>query len=150
MSDEDRTQLDLAAYATLVELWRQENPIKTTKLQTLLAVNAGLIAVATLNGGMAEINAMVFVCGLLFSGVWTLSIARTVLSQQAWKVKITEISARHPGDPRFLVLDTEAAEQRVPRWLRVLGGVSSKYYLVASPLLLCVGWLIALAKLATR
>lgn len=147
MSEGRDTNTDLEAYTTLMDLWRAENPIKTTKLQVLLAVNAGLIAVAVLNGGLVDKNAPLFACGFLFCGVWTLSIARTVLSQQAWKNKLNEISARHPGDIRFSVLDTGPAENRAPYWLRTLGGVSSKYYLVASPVLLCGGWLAALAAL---
>jgi len=150
MSEANDTNADLEAYATLVHLWRAENPIKTIKLQVLLAVNAGLVAVVTLNGGLEEKNALLFVCGCAFCGVWTLSIGRTVLSQQAWQLKLNEISARHPGDIRFSVHDTGLAEQRAPRWLRALGGVPSKYYLVSSPVLLCVGWLTALAALAVQ
>lgn len=147
MNQDHDTHTDLTAYTALIDLWRAENPIKTTKLQVLLAVNAGLIAVAVINGGLVDKNAPLFGCGFLFCGVWTLSIARTVLSQQAWKVKISEISACHPGDIHFSILDTSAAEARAPRWLRLLGGVSSKYYLVASPVLLCGAWLTALAAL---
>lgn len=148
MNEGHNTNADLEAYTALTVLWRAENPIKTTKLQVLLAVNAGLIAVAVLNGGLADKNAPLFACGFLFCGIWTLSIARTVLSQQAWKIKLNEISARHPGDVRFAMLDTGPAESRAPYWLRTLGGVSSKYYLVASPVLMCGGWLAALAVLA--
>lgn len=150
MSEGHDTNTDLAAYTALMGLWRAENPIKTTKLQVLLTVNAGLIAVTVLNGGLAANNAPLFVSGVLFCGVWTLSIARTVLSQQAWKSKLNEISARHPGDIRFAILDTGAAEARAPRWLRTLGGVSSKYYLVATPVLLCAAWAAALMALAAR
>jgi hypothetical protein len=144
---EDETGKDLSNYTALVALWQGENPIKTLKLQVLLAVNAGLIAVVVLNGGLVAVNAPLCACGLFFSLIWTLSIGRTVLSQQAWKIKLGDICARHPGDARFSLLETRDAERRVTPWLRAVGSVPSKYYLVAGPAGLTVVWLMALTAL---
>jgi hypothetical protein len=41
------------------------------------------------------------------------------------------------------VLDTLEAERLAPGFLRLFGGVSSKYYLVVAPLVLCAAWLVA-------
>jgi hypothetical protein len=145
MSDDEETNRDLAAYNALLALWRSENPIKTTKLQVLLAVNAGLIAATQ----FAQQVLLLCLTGFAFSLVWGLSIARTTLSQQAWKIKLNDIAARHGGDPRFNVLDTVDAERRTPGWLRAIGGVSSRYYLIAAPLGLTAAWLIALLTAMT-
>ena len=39
MTDNEQTKSDLEAFSMLLDLWKGENPIKTTKLQVLLAVN---------------------------------------------------------------------------------------------------------------
>ena len=35
-------------------------------------------------------------------------------------------------------------EKKAPRWLRFLGSVSSKYYLLGAPLLFSISWFICL------
>jgi hypothetical protein len=50
MPDSEELQRDLDAYGRLVGLWAQENPIKTNKLQVLLAVNGLLVTGLQING----------------------------------------------------------------------------------------------------
>jgi hypothetical protein len=140
----DPTQRDYDTYLRLLDLWSKENPIKTTKLQVLLAVNGALISVVHYNGGFVASNLPLFVAGAVLSLVWTLSIGRTVLFQKAWQHKMQTIADRYPDDPRFQILDTRDAERAAPDWLRVLGGVSSKYYLMASPVVFSLAWLVGL------
>ena len=141
MTGNERTKSDLEAFSMLLDLWKGENPIKTTKLQVLLAVNGLLLSVVQLNGGLVLKNLPLFLVGFALCLVWTLSIGRTCLFQRAWKIKMLEIAEGHAGDPRFEILDTDAAKRAAPLWLRVFGGVSSKYYLLASPFVFAVGWL---------
>ena len=141
MTDNDSTKSDLEAYSMLLDLWKGENPIKTTKLQVLLAVNGILLSVVQLNGGLIADNLPLFLAGFVLCLVWTLSIGRTCLFQKAWKIKMLTIAQEHPGDRRFQVLDTDAAKRAAPLWLRAFGGVSSKYYLLASPFVFAIGWL---------
>lgn len=54
-----------------------------------------------------------------------------------------KLANQHIGDPRFEILDTEEAKREAPLWLRTFGGVSSKYYLLASPFVFAIGWLLA-------
>jgi len=134
---------DLAAYGQLLRLWSKENSIKTIKFQVLLATNAGLLAVVMISGGFAHDNWPLYLGGVFLSLVWTLSIGRTVLFQKSWKVRLLSIAERHPDDIRFHVLDANETIRHLPLWLRMIGGVSSKYYLIGTPIMFCVGWLLA-------
>lgn len=140
MTENEDKKRDLEAFAMLLDLWKSENPIKTTKLQVLLAVNGVLISVVQLNGGLVPKNLTLFITGFVLCLVWTLSIGRTCLFQRAWKIKMLKIAEGHTDDPRFEILDTDAAKRAAPTLLRVFGGVSSKYYLLASPFVFAIGW----------
>jgi hypothetical protein len=142
MADRDEAERDYEAYRQLLELWKHENPIKTVKLQFLLAVNAGLAAVMQL----ADARWPLFALGLFLCAVWLLSIGRTVLSQQQWKLSLRALARKHAGDPRFGVLDVSAVEHAPAAWLRAFGGVSSKVYLVGTPLALAFAWLALLVR----
>ena len=142
MTDSEETKSDYEAFAMLLDLWKSENPIKTTKLQVLLAVNGILLSVAQLNGGLVSENLPIFLAGFVLCLVWTLSIGRTCLFQKAWKIKMINIAKGHDGDPRFHILETDDAKRAAPFWLRAFGGVSSKYYLLASPFVFAIGWLV--------
>lgn len=143
MTEDEQTKSDVEAFSMLLDLWKGENPIKTTKLQMLLAVNGILLSVVQLNGGFISTNLPLLFAGFVLCLVWTLSIGRTCLFQRAWKIKMLKLANQHIGDPRFEILDTEEAKREAPLWLRTFGGVSSKYYLLASPFVFAIGWLLA-------
>lgn len=136
------TQNDLQAFSMLLDLWKSENPIKTTKLQVLLAVNGVLLSVVQFNDGFVRKNLPLFLTGFVLCLIWTLSIGRTCLFQKAWKISMEKIAARHADDPRFRILETEASKREAPFLLRTFGGVSSKYYLLGAPFVFALGWLL--------
>ena len=138
-SDDESTQ-DLQAYHALLDLWRQENPIKTIKLQFLLAVNGFLLGVVQLNGGFVLANWPLCLGGAVLSLVWTLSLGRTSLFQKVWQIQLRDLAAKYPDDPRFQVAVRDEAIEQAPGWLRLLGGVSSKYYLLGAPVVFFLGW----------
>jgi hypothetical protein len=148
MSDE--AARDWEAYQAILDLWKQENPIKTTKLQVLLAVNGGLLTVVSITGGFCPDNWAIYLTGAVLSGVWTLSIGRTTLYQQYWKHKLDALAKRYPDDPRFSVRDVASVKDKPKPFLRAVGGVSSKYYLLGAPILLSLAWLLALIVAAAR
>jgi hypothetical protein len=148
--DDDITQRDLQAYERLVDLWAQENPIKTNKLQVLLAVNGLLLTGVQLSGGFTRNSWSLCAAGALFSAIWTFSIGRTVLFQKIWQQKAREISRRHPADIRFQALETDEDEKRVRGAARVFGMVSSKYYLLFSPAIFTAAWLVVLLVVLLR
>jgi hypothetical protein len=139
-----QTEQDLQTYNTLLMLWQAENPIKTIKLQFLLASNAGLLGFAALAGEDTDLLAA---GAVVLNVIWTLSIGRTSLFQKAWKNKLNEIALHHPNDARFQILDLTATEARAPTWLRMIGGVSSRYYLLGAPIGLALAWLIIALRL---
>jgi len=141
---DDPTEKDFEVYKILLDLWSKENPIKTTKLQVLLAVNALLVTGMQINGGIISKNWPFYVAGAVFSAIWTFSIGRTVLFQKVWQRKIAALQARHAGDPRFAILDTDADENAIGGVARAFGRVSSKYYLLWSPAIFTVTWVVAL------
>lgn len=141
MAETKEISRDLEAFSHLIRLWAGENPIKTMKLQVLLAVNAGLIAAVELNGGFVFGNLPLFLGGLVVCLIWTLSIGRTTLAQRLWKAKMAGIAAKHPNDPRFQITNTEGVHAEAPRWLHLLGGVPSRYYLLGTPVGFGLMWL---------
>lgn len=133
---------DWQCFQQLLTLWRAENPIKTIKLQFLLASNTLLLGMLQINGGVVRENLLLLIGGAILCIVWTLSIGRTSLFQKAWKLKLDEIAQRNPDDERFQILDKKAAEHLAPVWLQILGGVSSRYYLLGAPLGFAMAWLL--------
>ncbi len=143
MADNTQRERDLQLYRQLLDLWQAENPIKTIKLQFLLASNALLLGFMQLSGGLVASNRPLMLGGFVLCLLWTLSIGRTALFQKAWKIRLDEISRRYADDERFQLLDQRQALARAPVWLRLLGGVSAKYYLLGAPVGMALGWLLA-------
>lgn len=133
---------DYQMYCQLIRLWAKENPIKTGKLQMLLLVNGLIIIAVTLNGGTVGRNWPLYCAGAFMSLIWTLSIGRTSLFQKIWQNKIEKLAQRHPEDKRFHVLQNSEAKAAAPALLQIIGGVSSKYYLLGAPLAFCIWWLV--------
>jgi len=151
MTEQERqVELDYETYKSLLDLWAKENRIKTTKLQVLLAVNALLVSAVNISGGLHPKQWYVYLAGAIFSFIWMFSIGRTSLFQDVWQIKIAEVQGRHPGDPRFAILDTAAAQQRARPLLRYFGAISSKWYLLFSPLVFALVWLGVLILSLTR
>ena len=134
---------DWHTYQQLLRLWQAENPIKTIKLQYLCLTNAVLLSALQLSGGIIAGSTLLMLGGAILNLVWTLSIGRTALFQKAWKNKLDEIAKRHSHDTRFQLLQIKEAEAQAPQWLRLLGGVSSKYYLLGTPVFFALAWLFA-------
>ncbi|MGE5832112.1 MAG: hypothetical protein ACM3X8_04265 [Methanomicrobiales archaeon] len=145
--DTGRAGDDYASYRILVDLWAAENPVKTAKLLALLVVHALLIVAMTLGGGLVPRNWPVCLAGVAFSLVFVLSLGRTLLFQEAWRLKIRALASRYIGEERFQVLETAEAQRDAPPLLRILGGIPSVYYLLGAPLLLLASWLVALVLL---
>jgi hypothetical protein len=133
-------EADYQTYQTLLDMWSKENPIKTTKLQVLLAVNALLVSAVNISGGITPNKWYVYLAGGVFSLIWMFSIGRTALFQDVWQIKIADLRKLHPGDPRFSILESEAERKRAKLMMRLFGAIPSKYYLLLSPLALAVTW----------
>jgi hypothetical protein len=144
--NDQTVERDLEAYKMLVELWSAENPIKTTKLQLLLTVNSIFVSALKISGAslISRNSWYVYLAGALFSLIWTFSIGRTVLFQEVWEIKIRQLCASHPGDSRFSVLETRDAINKASRMKRGFGRISSKWYLLFSPFVLAIAWLVVL------
>lgn len=143
----DDLDKDYETYKQLVSLWMSENPIKTNKLQVLLVVNGLLITAVSVSGGFVAKNWPIYLGGALLSLVWVLSIGRTSLFQKIWQAKIRKLAGKYPKDSRFQLLEESAALRELKRsdkFLRVVGAVSSKYYLIGAPFAFCVAWLLVL------
>ena len=148
--DQSPVDRDFEVYKILLEKWSAENPIKTNKLQVLLAANAILVAALGASGGLTADKWYVYIAGAVFSLVWTLSIGRTSLFQSLWKIKLDELRKAHPNDPRFEVLDMTNVEKKARKTLRILGGVSSKWYLLFAPLVFSIAWIVILVYTISR
>lgn len=126
-------QLAIEKYKLLFELWMSENPIKTNKLQMLMATNSVLASAFFL----ADRTAWIALVGFLFSTVWVLSIGRTTSYQRHWAQQLEEIRTMYVENPMF---DIHSAEIDPPVW----GSVSSRYYLVGTPIAAAIAWLVVM------
>jgi hypothetical protein len=144
VTEPEQAERDYQTYRCLLDLWSRENPIKTTKLQVLLAVNALLVATVTLSGGIVGSHWYIYFAGAVFSAIWMFSIGRTALFQDVWQIKLADLRQRHPQDPRFSILETADAQRRARPLIRTFGAVPSKWYLLPSPLVFALAWLLIL------
>lgn len=143
-----QVQRDFETYKLLLNLWQSENPIKTNKLQVLLAVNGLLVSAVSLSGGFVPELWYVYVAGAVFSLIWTFSIGRTSFFQDLWQARLLELQRRYPGDSRFSVLENARYRSQARLLVRVFGAVPSRWYLLLSPFAFAIIWLIVL--FATR
>ncbi len=140
----EQTELDYQTYTSLLDLWSRENPIKTAKLQVLLAVNAVLVAALNISGGITPGKWSLYLAGAVFCFIWTFSIGRTSLFQDVWQIKLKDLRERYPDDPRFSLLETSREKERVQLLLRIFGGIPSKWYLLFTPFCFTLAWLVVL------
>lgn len=141
---EEQSDHDYETYKQLLQLWQSENPIKTIKLQVLLAVNALLVAAVSVSGGFSGDRWYVYVAGMIFNLIWTFSIGRTSLFQDVWQARLLELQRRYPGDARFSLLDNARYRRQTRRMVRAFGAVPSRWYLLLSPLAFAIAWLVVL------
>jgi len=139
--EENKADRDYDIYRQLVELWGKENPIKTNKLQVLLVVNSLLLAAVNITGGFKPKNWPLYLGGAVFSLVWVLSIGRTSLFQEIWQTKLDELARKYSEDERFQIFKHTTEVRQSPLFLRIVGGVPSKYYLIGAPFVFCIVWL---------
>jgi hypothetical protein len=123
-------QLAVDRYKLLFDLWMSENPIKTNKLQMLMATNSILVSVFFLTEDIFWIALV----GFFFSLVWVFSIGRTVSFQHHWQSQMEQLRQEYSGNTIF---QTHSAKISPPPW----GSVSSRYYLLGTPMATAVGWL---------
>lgn len=146
--NEKQADRDYETYRQLLQLWQSENPIKTAKLQMLLAVNALLMSAVSVSGGFGNDRWYVYVTGIVLNLIWTFSIGRTSLFQDVWQARLLELQRRNAGDARFSLLDNARYRRQTRRMVRTFGAVPSRWYLLLSPLAFAIAWLAIL--LVTR
>lgn len=143
-----QVERDFETFKLLLNLWQSENPIKTNKLQVLLAVNGLLVSAVSLSGGFVPELWYVYTVGAVFSLIWTFSIGRTTLFQNVWQARMLELQKHYPDDSRFSVLENERYRPQARLLARVFGAVPSRWYLLLSPFAFTIAWLVVLV--ATR
>lgn len=144
MDQGERIEKDYQTYKLLLDLWVNENPIKTNKLQVLMVVNGLLVSAVQILGGFVARNWPIYLVACVLSMIWVFSIGRTVRFQTVWKLKMESLAERYPGDARFNILTSKVDEKRLPVWVRLAGAVSSKFYLIGAPILFAGAWFVIL------
>lgn len=146
--EDQNVQRDFDHYKMVVDLWARENPIKTAKLQVLLAVNAILVSALNFSGGLQPKNWHIYIAATIFNLVWTFSIGRTCLFQDIWQIKAGALRKRYPADGRFSLLETAEEQKNVRPMMRRFGGVPSRYYLLYTPFGFTLIWLLILVTVS--
>ena len=129
-------ELAVEKYKLLFELWMAENPIKTNKLQMLMATNSILISAFFLAGQTVWIA----LAGFLFSFVWILSIGRTLSFQQHWRSQMEDVRSHNSNNAMFQVHSLKIKPD-------VWGRVPSKYYTLGTPIATTLAWLVVVLYL---
>lgn len=119
-------------YKLLLDLWKSENPVKTTKLQVLILVNSILVSVFLLTSSF-----WIALAGMLFALVWILSIGRTVSYQRHWKNEMDKLQKGHSDNIVFRIHDAPAAH-------RLWGRVPSAYYTIGAAVAAALIWFVVL------
>ena len=122
-------QLAIEKYKLLFELWMSENPVKTSKLQMLIATNSILVSAFFLTGQTVWIALV----GFFFSLVWTLSIGRTLSFQQHWRSQLEDVRTKYSDSTMFQV---HSLKIRPAVW----GRMPSKYYTLGTPIVTAIAW----------
>lgn len=125
-----RRVVAIEKYKLLLDLWKSENPIKTNKLQMLMATNSILLSAFFLT----EHTFGIALVGFVFSLVWVLSIGRTVSYQHHWYSQMEDLRKKYTGNTMFQI---HSVEVKPPVW----GRVSSRYYLLGTPFSTAISWL---------
>lgn len=128
-----KEQLAIEKYKLLFDLWMSENPVKTTKLQVLMATNSILVSAFFLT----EYTIWIALVGFVFSSVWVLSIGRTTSYQRHWRSQLEELRKEYSDNILFQI---HKAKVKPTIW----GRVSSKYYLVGTPIATAFSWLVVM------
>jgi hypothetical protein len=124
----------LEKYKILNDLWTAENSVKTNKLQMLMATNAILVSALALSN---QPVVWIAVAGFVFSVVWIFSIGRTVVSQELWANQMKRLRTQFDHNPIFEIHDEKHdTRKKGPFW----GRISSKYYLLGTPIGTTIAW----------
>jgi len=123
-------QLAVEKYKLLFDLWMSENPVKTSKLQMLMATNSILVSAFFLVGQPLWIALV----GFFFSVVWILSLGRTTSFQQHWRLQMEDLRKEYSGNTLFQIHSVEIKPA-------VWGRVSSRYYTLGTPIATAISWL---------
>jgi hypothetical protein len=80
MTDQaNQIEQDYQNYKVLLDLWSKENPIKTTKLQMLLAVNGLLASAVNISGGVSGSKWYIYLAAAVRGGSgWLDSFAHSL------------------------------------------------------------------------
>lgn len=126
----DEEKLAIEKYKLLFDLWKSENPIKTNKLQVLIATNSILVSVFFL----MKHTIWIPLVGFAFSLIWIFSIGRTVSYQHHWYSQMENLRKKYSGN---IVFQIHSVKAKSPIW----GRVPSRYYLLGTPFATTISWL---------
>jgi len=126
-------QIAVEKYKMLLDLWKTEDLNKTNQLQMLMATNSLLVLAFFLTGQ----SSWIALVGFLFSFVWILSLGHTVYLQTHWRAEMEVLRERCAGNALFQI---QSAELKPSVW----GKVPSRYYLLGTPIVATVSWLVVL------
>jgi hypothetical protein len=133
IAHEQEELMALEKYRLLLDLWKSENLNKTNQLLMLMATNSLLVLAFFL----AEQTPWIALVGFLFSFVWILSLGHTVSLQNHWRAQMEILRERCA---HYALFQIHSAEIRPSFW----GKVSSRYYLLGTPIAITISWLAVL------
>jgi hypothetical protein len=120
-------------YKLLLDLWESVNRNNTNQLQMLMATNS-LLVLAFFLAGRTSWIALV---ACIFSLIWILSLGHTVsLQRNLW----AQMEALRERCAHYALFQIHSAEARLSIWDKV----PSQYYLLGTPIVATIAWLVVL------
>jgi len=137
MDEKEKNQIE--AWKVLIDLWKSENAVKTSKLMMFFAVQSLFVVAFGMNTGF---DWVVPLLALLFSFLWFFCIGRTVACQKHWKKKADDLLRGFSDASRGIydIFPTHEDEFSFPLY----GKMPATYILLLPPILTFVIWLIIL------
>jgi len=137
MDEREKNQIE--AWKVLVDLWKSENAVKTSKLMMFFAVQSLFVVAFSMRTGF---DWVVPVLALLFSVLWFFCIGRTVACQKHWKKKADGLFSKFSEESKeaYGIFPTPLDELLFP----IYGRMPATYILLFPPVLTFVIWLIIL------
>ena len=137
MNENDKNHLDV--WKVVIDLWKGENAVKTSKLMMFFAVQTLFVIAFDIN---KDLNWVVPLLAVLFSLFWYFCIGRTVVFQKYWKKKANEYYNNFTDEMKAVydIFPKPDDKYSFPFY----GKMPAKFILLGPPIMTFIIWLIIL------
>jgi hypothetical protein len=142
MDEHEKSQIEV--WKVLIDLWKSENSVKTSKLMMFFAVQSLFVVAFNKDNNF---DWVVPLLAVLFSLFWYFCIGRTVAFQKYWKKKANDLFSNFSESKEIYDFFPKTDDKSS---FPFYGKMPAGLILLAPPLITFVIWLIILVFILTR